>query len=232
MATPFKMKGFPAQAGVSPMKKDVSLTTSKGFGDKYKDTKTTTDRKGRVRKTEETFGSTSDFQKDIEKYKEDAHNTLGKNSLDPSTEEGKKVKQGIEDRRSEAVKRGENTGGNVERTRKTKYRKSGKKKKTVEVRDNKTAKYKYDKEGELKKSKYTTTDKGGNKTISKHKKGKTVTRVNKKGFQISDIWGGKKVKNAEKPVASFGHDDGKPTYLHNDPRFKKMNRNSDGTKKK
>ena len=175
---------------------------------------------------ETTVGSRDENNKTTHKT-DRAITTDKKGRVRKTVEEFKKVNKGVN-----SVLDRENF--TTERTKTTKLRKSGEKKKTVDVRGDKTGTYKYDKKGKLKKTKYSTVDESGNKTIKKTnaKTGKTTTRVNKKGFQISDIFGGKKVKNAEKPksnASGFGNPNAK-TYVYNDPRFKTMGRDKNGNK--
>ena len=106
-----------------------------------------------------------------QKYKESAYDELGKESL--SGEGAEKVRKGVRARTLDARRRGENTENTT---------------------TNKTTK-KFRKDNSLKKSK--SVDAAGTKTTTKiNKKGKSVKKVNKKGFQVSDIFGGKKVKDA------------------------------------
>jgi len=177
---------------------------------------------------ETTVGSRDKNHKTTNKT-DRAITTDKKGRVRKTVEEFKKANKGV----NSALDRENFT---TERTKTTKFRKSGEKKKTVDVRGNKTGTYKYDKKGELKKTKYSTEDKSGNKTTKKtnEKTGKTTTRVNKKGFQVSDIFGGKKVKNTEKPksnASGFGNPKSK-TYVHDDPRFKEMGRDKYGNKTK
>ena len=192
MYSPFKMKGkspmmkaligkqnnlpaeLKAKIEASPAKKRKTVITGDG-SDVRKDyntnVATTTDKKGRVRKTVSTTKKTSQFNKDMAKYKESAYDELGKESL--SGEGAKKVRKGVRARGHDASRHGENIQN---------------------VTTNKTTK-KFRKDNSLKKSK--SVDAAGTKTTTKiNKKGKSVKRVNKKGFQVSDIFGGKKVKDA------------------------------------
>ena len=208
MYSPFKMKGkspmmkaligkqnnlpaeLKAKIEASPAKKRKTVITGDG-SDARKDyntnVATTTDKKGRVRKTVSTTKKTSQFNKDMEKFKENNYDALGKESL--SGEGARKVRQGIRDRGHDASRHGENIQN---------------------VTTNKTTK-KFRKDNSLKKSK--SVDAAGTKTTTKiNKKGKSKTRVNKKGFQVSDIFGGKKVKDAPTKKRVVGTDaDGNKT---------------------
>jgi len=157
----------------SPTKKRKTVVTGDG-NDARKDYNTnlatTTDRKGRVRKTVSTTKKTSQFNKDMVKLKESHYDTYGKESL--KGEGAKKVRKDIRDRRNDAERHGENTKN---------------------VTTNKTTK-KFRKDNSVKKSKSVNAA-GTKTTIKTNKKGKSVKRVNKKGFQVSDVFGGKKVKD-------------------------------------
>ena len=202
MATPYKMKG-------SPMARNFGISPVKN------DTR-----------HETTVNSRDENNKTTHKT-DRAITTDKKGRVKTTVEEFKKANKD-----ANSVLDRENF--TTERTKTTKFRKSGEKKKVIDVRGDKTGTYKYNKKGKLKKTKYSTVDESGNKTTKKinEKTGKTTTRVNKKGFQISDIFGGKKVKNDEKPksnASGFGNPNAK-TYVYNDPRFEAMGRDKNGNK--
>ena len=80
-------------------------------------------------------------------------------------------------------------------------KKTGHPKKKIVTQGGRTSTYKYEKGSKgagavgVKKSKEVTKSKGTKTTTRTNwRTGKETTRVDKPGFQISDIWGGKKVR--------------------------------------